>query len=91
MRTRVTNQRALTVASLVLIGLSAWVAFIAVMGPMGCQVPAFQSLALGGPPVIERPLLCAVETVLPLGVWGVLGLVVGAGYLLVRGVSRRGL
>ena len=62
-----------------LVAFSAAV-FVIGLTPAGqCRTPAYPSLALGGPPIVERPAVCLLG--LPVLLYGAAGVMVGGVYL----------
>jgi hypothetical protein len=61
--------------------LSAALLLLYVAGPAQCTVPIRDSLSLHGPPMMVRPALCAVESVVPVWLVASAGLWFGLSYV----------
>jgi hypothetical protein len=71
--------------------VSAVVFVLYLTGPGQCAVPLEPSLSLYGPPMLVRPALCAVDSVVPVWLLAVAGISLGLAYLLLaRGSQRAG-
>ncbi len=69
-----------------LAAVSAAVFVLYLTGPGQCAVPLEPSLSLYGPPMVVRPALCAVDSVVPVWLVAMAGVSLGLVYLvLTRG------
>ena len=74
-----------------LTAVSTAVLVLYLTGPGQCAVPLEPSLSLYGPPMVVRPALCAVDSVMPVWFLAVAGMSLGLSYLLLaRGRRRAG-
>ena len=68
--------------------VSAAVFVLYLTGTGQCAVPLEPSLSLYGPPMLVRPALCAVDSVVPVWLLAVVGMAVGISYLLLTRGTR---
>ena len=71
-----------------LVVVSATLFVLYLMGPAQCAVPLEQSLSLYGPPMLVRPALCAVDSVVPVWLLAVVGMALGLSHLLLTRGQR---
>ena len=71
--------------------VSATVFVLYLTGPGQCAVPLEPSLSLYGPPMVVRPAMCEVDSVVPVWLLAVAGMSLGLAYLLLaRGPRSAG-
>ncbi len=70
--------------------VSAWVLVLYLTGSAQCAVPLRPSLSLYGPPMLVRPALCALDSVVPVWLLPVAGIALGLSYLLLARGPRPG-